>query len=135
MKGNQLYARLNKTTAPYRICTLKTKDFFELWLNLEEMTPYVIGCLVDNLRLVYNNKTKLNENSPGVEIQIKDFGQTDTVEYIDSSKLSLSTYFGLIAQAFVTNAGYKRGLNLKGAPYDWRKAPNELVSRYYYYID
>ena len=49
------------------------------------------------------------------------------MEYIDSSKLSISTYFGLIAQAFVSKAGYQRGLNLKGAPYDWRKAPDELV--------
>jgi len=124
--GNQLYAKLNKTSRPHYICDLTTKDYYELWLNLELITPYVIECLVDNLRLVYNNKTKMTENSPGVDILIKNFGLTDSVEYIDSSKLSITTYFGAIADALVKNAGYVRGLNLKGAPYDWRKAPNEL---------
>ncbi len=51
---------------------------------------------------------------------------TDSVEFLDSSKYSITTYFGLIAEALVKNAGYTRNLNLKGAPYDWRKAPNEL---------
>lgn len=124
--GNQIYAKLNKTSRPHYICDLTTKDYYELWLNLELITPYVIECLVDNLRLVYNNKTKMTENSPGVDILIKNFGLTDSVEYIDSSKLSITTYFGAIADALVKNAGYVRGLNLKGAPYDWRKAPNEL---------
>ena len=124
--GNQIYAKLNKTSRPHYICDLTTKDYYELWLNLELITPYVIECLVDNLRLVYNNKTKMTENSPGVDILIKNFGLTDSVEYIDSSKLSITTYLGAIADALVKNAGYVRGLNLKGAPYDWRKAPNEL---------
>ncbi len=124
--GNQIYAKLNKTSRPHYICDLTTKDYFELWLNLELISPYVIECLVDNLRLVYNNKTKLTENSPGVETLVDKFGMTDTVEFLDSSKYSITTYFGLIAEALVKNAGYTRNLNLKGAPYDWRKAPNEL---------
>jgi len=65
-------------------------------------------------------------NSDGVDILIKDFGFTDPVEYIDSSKLSISTYFGLIVNALVTKAKYVRNVNIRGAPYDWRKAPDEL---------
>lgn len=129
--GNQIYAKLNKTSRPHYICDKVTKDFFELWLNLELISPYVIECLVDNIRLVYNRETKRTENSPGVETLIKDFGQTDSVEYLDSSKYSITTYFGLIAEGLVKNAGYKRGYNLKGAPYDWRKAPNELYEFYH----
>lgn len=128
--GNQIYAKLNKTSRPHYICDLVTKDFFELWLNLELISPYVIQCLVDNLRLVYNNKTKLTENSPGVETLVKHFGLTDTVEYLDSSQYSITTYFGLLAEALVKNAGYTRNVNLKGAPYDWRKAPNEMYEFY-----
>lgn len=129
--GNQIYAKLNKTNSPHYICDKVTKDYFELWLNLELITPYVIECLVDNIRLVYNRETKLTENSPGVETLIRDFGETDSVEFLDSSKFSITTYFGLIAEGLVKNAGYKRGHNLKGAPYDWRKAPNELYEFYH----
>lgn len=128
--GNQVYAKLNKTKRVHYICDYRTKDYYELWLNLELISPYIIGCLVDNLRLVYNNKTKLTENSPGVDILIKGFGDTDQVEYIDSSKLSATSYYSPIADALVQKAGYERGLNLKGAPYDWRKAPNELHEFY-----
>lgn len=119
--GNQIYAKLNKTSAIHYFCQLKTSDFFELWLNLEEITPYVIDCLVENLKLVYNNGTRQTLNSDGVDILIKDFGFTDPVEYIDSSKLSISTYFGLIVNALVTKAKYVRNVNIRGAPYDWRK--------------
>lgn len=119
--GNQLYAKLNRSSSVHYFCQLKTSDYFELWLNLEEITPYVIDCLVENLKLNYNNQTKETLNSDGVDIRIKGFGQTDTVEYIDSSKLSLSTYFGLIVNALVTKAKYVRGVNVRGAPYDWRK--------------
>lgn len=128
--GNQIYAKLNKTSRPHYICDYTTKDYFELWLNLELISPYVIECLVDNIRLVYNSDTKLTENSPGVETMVKEF-DLDSVEYLDSSKYSLTTYFGLIAEALVKNAGYERGLNIKGAPYDWRKAPNELPEFYF----
>lgn len=119
--GNQLYAKLNKSSSSHYYCKLKTSDYFELWLNLEEITPYVIQCLVENLKLDYNNQTRETLNSPGVDIRIVNFGQTDTVEYIDSSKISLSTYFGAIANALVTKAKYVRNLNIRGAPYDWRK--------------
>lgn len=128
--GNQLYAKLNRSSSVHYFCQLKTSDYFELWLNLEEITPYVIDCLVENLKLNYNNQTKETLNSDGVDIRIKGFGQTDTVEYIDSSKLSLSTYFGLIVNALVTKAKYVRGVNVRGAPYDWRKAPDELHEYY-----
>lgn len=107
------------------------KTFFELWLNLELITPYIIQCLVDNIRLVYNRDTKLTENSPGVETMIPNFGDTDAVEYLDSSKYSITTYFGAIAESLVKTAGFTRGLNLRGAPYDWRKAPNELYEFYH----
>jgi lysophospholipase-3 len=61
-------------------CDLKTSDYFELWLNLEEITPYVIDCLVENLKLIYNDTSKTTRNNDGVDILIKDFGKTDSVE-------------------------------------------------------
>ena len=124
--GNQLHGKLNKTSAPHYICKLQTADYYELWLNLEEIAPYVIDCLVDNLRLVYDNRTNTTRNSDGVDILVKDFGNTSTVEYLDSSQYAMTTYFGAIANALVKKYDYQRGVNIRGAPYDWRKAPNEL---------
>ena len=75
---------------------------------------------------MYNRETKLTSNSPGVETIIPNFGSPEPVEFLDSSKYSITTYFGKITETLVKTAGYTRGLNIKGAPYDWRKAPNEL---------
>lgn len=124
--GNQLHARLNKTSAPHYFCQLKTSDFFELWLNLQEITPYVIDCFIDNIRLEWIEKTKTTTNREGVDIKVNDFGGTSTVEYLDDSKFSITIYFGAIVDALVKKLNYTRGLNVRGAPYDWRKSPNEL---------
>lgn len=48
--GTQFEAKLNKTTAPHSLCTLKTNDYFSLWLNLEELAPIVIDCFTDNMK-------------------------------------------------------------------------------------
>ena len=104
--GNQIYAKLNKTSAIHYFCDLKSKDYFELWLNLEEITPYVIDCFVENLKLTIKNDSNQTYNADGVDIQIKGFGTTDTVEYLDSSKLSIS-----ILSLFI-NSFNSRVLNL-----------------------
>ena len=85
---------------------------------------------MDNIRLVYDNATKLTNNREGVDIQVRGFGATDTVEYLDSSRYSVTQYFGAIAAALVKKYDYVRGLNIRGAPYDWRKAPNEFDDYY-----
>jgi lysophospholipase-3 len=128
--GNQLFSKLNKTSAPHYFCQLKSNNYFLLWLNIEEITPYVIDCFVDNIRLVYDNVTKTTQNSPGVDVLVPDFGRPEPVEYLDTTKLSATSYYAAIADAFVKKYGYVRGLNIRGAPYDWRKAPNEMQEFY-----
>lgn len=129
--GNQLHGKINKKSAPHYLCKLQSSSYYQLWLSLEEITPYVIDCLIDNIRLEYDNQTNKSYNREGVDILIKGFGDTDTVEYLDSSKYSITLYFGAIANALVKKYGYVRGLNIRGAPYDWRKAPNELADYYF----
>lgn len=122
--GSQVNAKLNKTTAVHYICQKKTDDYFNLWLNIELLVPVVIDCWIDNMILNYDNVTRTTSNSEGVEIQIPGFGNSSVVEWIDPSQASPGAYFKDIANALVEN-GYVRDVSLRGAPYDFRKGPNE----------
>ncbi|GAU96520.1 hypothetical protein RvY_07951 [Ramazzottius varieornatus] len=123
--GSQLEARLNKPSVVHYFCAQKTKGWFDLWLNVELLVPYVLDCFVDNMRLVYNNETGRSEDAPGVEVRVRGFGNSTSVEYLDTSRISLSKYFADIA-AYLVAKGYQRDVSIRGAPYDFRKAPNEL---------
>ncbi|XP_064640579.1 phospholipase A2 group XV-like [Lineus longissimus] len=122
--GSQLEGKLDKPSHVHFYCERKS-TWFPLWLNLELIAPLTIDCLVDNLRLDYNPFTRTTHNPPGVEIRIQDFGNTSTVEYLDASELSATSYYAPIVADLVKH-GYKRGITVRGAPFDFRKAANEL---------
>ncbi|XP_055386604.1 phospholipase A2 group XV-like [Condylostylus longicornis] len=123
--GSQVDARLDKPSVVHYICDKKTDNWFNIWLNMELLVPYVIDCFIDNVKLYYDNVTRTTHNAPGVELRIPGWGNSEVVEYIDPSKASKGAYFINIADGLVTALGYERRRNLKGAPYDFRKAPNE----------
>ncbi|KAL0274121.1 UNVERIFIED_CONTAM: hypothetical protein PYX00_006620 [Menopon gallinae] len=122
--GSQLEAKLNKSTVVHYICQKKTKDFFNIWLNIELLVPLVIDCWIDNMVLQYNNQTRKTSNANGVEIRVSGFGNSSVVEWIDPSKASPGAYFKDIAEQLV-QIGYERDKSIRGAPYDFRKGPNE----------
>lgn len=64
-------------------------------------------------------------NAPGVDIRVGGFGKTESVEYVDPSKVRGSNYFDSLVKQLV-ELGYERDKNILGAPYDFRRAPNEL---------
>lgn len=73
---------------------------------------------------MYDNKTRTTSNSPGVDIRVPGFGETETVEWFDPSEHWFTIYFHDIVTALV-KMGYERNKSVRGAPYDFRKAPNE----------
>lgn len=49
--GTQLWANLTgKKSVPHYVCAKKTKEYFNVWLNLELFAPLVIDCWVDNMK-------------------------------------------------------------------------------------
>lgn len=122
--GSQLEAKLNKSTVVHYICGKTSNDYFNIWLNLELLVPLVIDCWIDNTRLEYDNVTRTTRNPPGVDIRVPGWGDPEPVEWLDPSHASTGVYFNGIADALV-KIGYVRNVSIRGAPYDFRKAPNE----------
>lgn len=110
--------------AAHSYCAKKTDDFFNIWLNREYLVPFAIDCLVSHLRLVYYNDTRETVNSDGVTTRVPGWGNTSSVEWIDPTQGADGAYFVNLANALVRN-GYKRGVSLFGAPYDFRKGPSK----------
>lgn len=120
--GNQLEATIDKPTVVNWLCFRKTESWFTLWIDLNMLLPLGVDCWIDNIRLVYNRTTRRSSNSPGVQVRVPGFGQTHSIEFLDPNKLA--GYFHTMVQHLV-NMGYTRNETVRGAPYDWRLAPNE----------
>ena len=60
-----------------------------------------------------------------VEMTVPDFGGTSAVECL-SEYCSIAKYFKEMVDYFVAR-GYKRGVDIRAAPYDWRLAAGECV--------
>lgn len=120
--GNRLEAKIDKPSLVHWMCYKKTDDFFTLWIDLNMFMPIGIDCWIDNIRIVYNRTTRKTTNAPGVEVRVPGFGQTHPIEFLDTNKLA--GYLHTMVQHMV-NMGYVRNETVRGAPYDWRVAPNE----------
>ena len=64
-------------------------------------------------------------NNEGVEIEVENFGDTTSLEYIDPILSSGVPYFNELVNFLVSNMGYVRSQSIFGAPYDFRKAPED----------
>ncbi|KAE8747732.1 hypothetical protein FOCC_FOCC005555 [Frankliniella occidentalis] len=122
--GSQIDAKLSKSQVVHYVCEKNTNDFFNIWLNLELLVPIVIDCWVDNIKLVYNSTTRKTETPLGVETRVPGFGDPAVVEWLDPSQASPGAYFKDIGNMLVQH-GFNRNTSLRGAPYDFRRAPNE----------
>lgn len=123
--GSRLQAKLDRLNVTHKYCERKTNDWFDLWLNLSLLVPFAFDCWLDNMKLEYNYTTRRTQNSPGVSVRVKDFGKSESVEYVDPAKVIGTGYFDSIVRELIL-LGYERNKNIFGAPYDFRRAPNEL---------
>lgn len=124
--GSQLEGKLDKPAVVHYVCSKKTDYWFSIWLNMELLVPIVIDCWVDNMKLTYDNVSRTTSNMPGVSLRVPDFGNSTPVEWIDPSKASAGNYFASIAES-IFHLGYERNVSMRGAPYDFRKAPSKFL--------
>lgn len=129
--GSRIEARLNKSShGPYPFCDQRTKDFYVIWVNIASVVhPVPTDCLVENFRLVYNNKTHRTSYPEGVDIRVPGFGGTDSVEWLSDTHLPKLGYYHELAENMV-KWGYVRNKTIRGAAYDFRRSPNELEDYY-----
>ena len=60
---------------------------------------------------------------PGVKVRVPYFGNTTGIKYLDPCVSHPGEYFATFVSALVS-AGYEEGVSLRGAPYDFRRAPS-----------
>jgi hypothetical protein len=63
-------------------------------------------------------------NHQGVRVRPRDFGGVEGLMYQDTEKRIPSYYLPFVKK--MEAAGWKRGVDLFGAPYDWRFAQNRI---------
>lgn len=122
--GSRLDALLDKPKVVNLLCERKTDRFSNIWFNKMQMMPWAIDCWADNLRLEYDRTARKTVNSPGVTISVPGWGFAETVEWNDPAHSLFTGYFVNVVNALV-QLGYRREVSIRGAPYDFRKAPFE----------
>lgn len=124
--GSRLEAKLDKPGSVHYFCDSRT-DWIDLWINVKQLLPYMIDCLIDNMRLEFDTATNQTKNPAGVDIRVKNGSRVASVEYLNNLQISGFAYFApIIEQLTSGKLGYEREFNIRAAPYDFRKAPNEL---------
>lgn len=122
LAGSVLEERLNRSSTPSFYCT-KTSDWQVVWLSLTAASRP--DCLLDDLNVDYNETSHRYQNQTGVEIRAYQFGNLTGIAALDPSLPSVSgTYEKLISG--LKDAGYSKGKDIFGAPYDFRLAADGL---------
>jgi lysophospholipase III len=127
LAGSRMTATLDTKSAPHFFCDRNTKGkSVDLWLSVKELVPGAIDCLFDNMKLRYDSSTKQYSNKPGVTLDASvDFGGVNGLNYLDSG-VKLSAYFETLIEKLEKTLNYTVGKDLRGAPFDWRLAPDGL---------
>ena len=124
LAGSQLRAKLTDADPPHWWCH-KNHDWFTTWLVVDQLIPEQKDCLLSRLVTTFDPSDRSYHNAKGVEIDVVDFGGVDGISFLDPSvHESASKYFVTMIEFLEKELGYKRGVDLHGAPYDWRMAPD-----------
>eukprot|EP00771_Trimastix_marina_P000616 gnl/Trimastix_PCT/1634.p1 GENE.gnl/Trimastix_PCT/1634~~gnl/Trimastix_PCT/1634.p1 ORF type:complete len:430 (+),score=140.32 gnl/Trimastix_PCT/1634:62-1351(+) len=120
LSASTLMAKLHKKTGPHWYCD-RHDDWFHIWISVRELLPGVIDCWRDNMVLHFDEGNNTYTNTHGVEMKPRDFGGLRGISHLDPTFPVMTQYLHDMLHHFM-DAGYVPGVNLFGAPYDWRRA-------------
>lgn len=126
--GSRLEARWKKKSVSRYICD-KYSDWVDIWVNLRLLLPYVVDCFLDNFRLEFDHATNTTHEPKGVEVRVKRPSKVAHIEdLVDFGPVGKDYYKSVVKRLLPGKSGfdYKRDVSILGAPYDFRRAPNEL---------
>ena len=127
--GSGIDATIDGDTYPGRPwwCAKKRKSF-HIWFNIFELLSQ--ECQFEELTLPYNATAKsFAHTHPGVTLTATDFGGTKGVDFLErvgNTAIGLTSYLSRMIKS-LEGVGYKSGVDVHGAPYDFRLPPDEPV--------
>ena len=108
----------------------RRKAWFRSWMMVKDALPWTNECQMSYLHGVWNKQTNKLEDIPGIKTRVPKFGSTyavDTLCPVILAKRFTQSFHGIIEH--YEKMGYKDGVDLMAAPYDWRS--NDLSDEYY----
>ncbi|XP_010273215.1 PREDICTED: lecithin-cholesterol acyltransferase-like 1 [Nelumbo nucifera] len=126
--GNQLEARL---TGAFKSSSLlcyqpflhhkeeDKSDWFRLWFDPKILLSPFTRCFAQQMTLYYDPDKDDYHNGPGVETRVPFFGSTQSLAYLDPNLKHITSYMANLVKS-LEQIGYIDGVNLFGAPYDFR---------------
>ena len=116
-------SRLTVTSSPgynFQSCPRNLRDH-PFWLKFSSFLPWRLKCTVNWLTLDYDEENGLITDQRNLTISTVDFGGLRGIRGtgFDVFGKSVATYFEKIIN-ILEGFGYEKGVNLFGAPYDWR---------------
>ncbi len=77
-----------------------------------------------NYRLTFEAPRNSYRSVEGVTVSVPGFGETKTVQWINTNDIISIPYINDFVQYFLKR-GYVEGMSIHAAPYDWRLAAGE----------
>ncbi|VDP78152.1 unnamed protein product [Schistosoma curassoni] len=109
-------------------CQLKQpkSNEFPIWLNLfymmiPEKLRHYFGLYLNPITLNSENTDTCNVIFPG-------WGDTHTIEYLQTNGFRFFNYFGRLVNSLLHNKFFVKNFTLRGAPYDFRRLPCKCLS-------
>ncbi|XP_076449168.1 lysosomal phospholipase A and acyltransferase-like [Babylonia areolata] len=125
--GSMLFSNYDTDDYPWDDCSLPSEY---LWVNVG-YAYWHPQCFLDSMQLVYDRATHTSSDLKGVNVTTKDFGTADTIMNLDPDSFIFTSYTAYYEPMVTMLASYNyTSSNVGGAPYDWRRAPNEMEKFY-----
>jgi hypothetical protein len=105
----------NNKDEPRFFCSKTTKDFFQAWLDLSELIPFVSQpCFLHDMQPYFMDG--ILQSRKGATVKPKDFGGIEGNAYIGTGWFKEKTqYAAQLYDFLVQEAGYIPGVDLRGA--------------------